>query len=213
MTLEPLTGTTAQDLETVIDASKERTEIVYCEHDDALARALQAECEGSVEVNDDGGRTVREYWGEDCDGNAWRVHLIEEHKADDELQDAIEALDGEGKVVVYGDGLVTIDDDVYSVHPAGSSWGHAAIRFTLNGQKLELVEDSSTLITVDTLTTEQVEALRSEAATAGEAVTCTLCDVVLGRSDDRGVTTNQARREIVEILREAQAQRGCGGRR
>lgn len=39
---------------------------------DAICEALRVECDGDACRETDG---VHEFWGEDCDGQTWRVHV------------------------------------------------------------------------------------------------------------------------------------------
>lgn len=69
------TRSTEQEAHAAIDRSKSHTEIVHLPWSDGAARILEQECEGSADANN-----AHEYWGVDCDGTEWRVHL---DKADD----------------------------------------------------------------------------------------------------------------------------------
>ncbi|MGB0890660.1 MAG: hypothetical protein ACPGWS_10290 [Solirubrobacterales bacterium] len=42
---------------------------------DALVAELSNECEGSVDATHGGCNEVYEFWGQDCDGESWRVHV------------------------------------------------------------------------------------------------------------------------------------------
>ena len=53
-----------------IDRSISHDEIVYLDDEPGLRDALLAECDDNVES--DG---VAEYWGEDDNGDEWRVHV------------------------------------------------------------------------------------------------------------------------------------------
>lgn len=66
----PHTGALAQDVATAIRDSVQESRIVHIEHSDALAAALALECEGETDTPE-----VHEFWGVDCDGETWRVHL------------------------------------------------------------------------------------------------------------------------------------------
>ena len=64
---------TNQAITDAIDRSVSHSEIVTIlahGHESAVCEDLERECEGSVEA--DG---VSEYWGTDCDGESWRVHV------------------------------------------------------------------------------------------------------------------------------------------
>jgi hypothetical protein len=66
----PSYSTTTQAVSDAIARSVSRNEIVYLDHSDAAEEYLSAECEDRAE-----GAELVEFWGIDCDGNEWRVHL------------------------------------------------------------------------------------------------------------------------------------------
>lgn len=66
----PNTGATSQVVSDAIDRSVSHNEIVHVDHHDAVVAELERECEGSAES-----MGTREFWGVDCDGRTWRVHV------------------------------------------------------------------------------------------------------------------------------------------
>jgi hypothetical protein len=64
------TGCTEQDVSDAITRSISHNEIVNLGHTEGRAKFLAEACEGDIEANE-----AHEYWGTDCDGNSWRVHL------------------------------------------------------------------------------------------------------------------------------------------
>ena len=65
---------TRQVLEAAVDKSILRNEIITVEAGrsyDRMVDLLLAECEGDAIAD-----RWREFWGTDCDGQGWRVHLV-----------------------------------------------------------------------------------------------------------------------------------------
>ena len=74
---------------------------------------------------------------------------------------------------------------------------------SLRGGRAAEKEDDDMGTTIDTLTDAQIRALRDEAAAAGDEATVSDCDCAL----DGPSGTTAARRRIVEVIRNAEAQR------
>lgn len=64
------TGVLHERITTAIRDSVQESRIVHLEHSDALAAALALECEGEADTPEG-----HEFWGVDCDGVEWRIHL------------------------------------------------------------------------------------------------------------------------------------------
>ncbi len=64
------TRSTEQEVHAAIDRSKTHNEIVHLPWSEGAERMLASECDDEVHAS-----TVVEFWGADCDGNEWRVHL------------------------------------------------------------------------------------------------------------------------------------------
>lgn len=73
----PSTWSTTQAVQDAIQASKDENRIVHIDYHPAVVAELTRECEGTVKASE-----VIEFWGEDCDGQTWRVHVDVE--ADDQ---------------------------------------------------------------------------------------------------------------------------------
>jgi len=83
MTIQNQTSKTTLDeyVSSAIEQSKSQNEIVHMYPLDVgisvenVRRDLLAECEGNVETTGSDDDEIEEFWGQDCDGVTWRVHV------------------------------------------------------------------------------------------------------------------------------------------